>query len=166
MRQRVGTPFGGNEPAGFDQILDLLGAVEVEAPEHWRSVPAPKTGFAIYLEGRNVERPDWNRKEALALAHTVIGFRGWLIRQRQLAKGKGKPLPVALPKWHGIAVCLICHELQIVQSNATKGDLCWACQGRCRQKHRSNARTCDECKSEVQVLWTIKQDIPGEWQNG
>ena len=163
---KIRTPFTQPEPFDLDQVLDVLGAVEIDpsmVPDHWTTPLPPGQQYAIFLEGRNAERPDWSRREARSLAEHCHKHRAWLQHHRTVASKRGLPSPVAMPRWHGVAVCPRCHELQIVQSNATKNDLCWACQGRCRVKHRPNVRACDECRSQMQVLWTTDQDIPRDW---
>lgn len=150
----------------MDSLAAALGAVEMDpaqVPAHWLTPLPEGQAWAVFLEGRNVERPDWSRKDAREWAKAMLQFRAWLQGQRDLAASRGLPAPHSMPRWHGVAVCDRCHEVQPVQSNITKNNQCWACQGRCQQKHRPNVRACADCRSEVRVIWTTDQDLPGDW---
>lgn len=126
MRQKLPTPFGP-EPTLKEQIGEMqqdhmadkatllgreLGAVEIEAPEHWLG---QGDRFAIFTEGMEI-RPDWSWREALILARWCQGMLARLENDNRLSAAVGRPRVHSLPGYLAVVACPHCHELQTAQA--------------------------------------------------
>ncbi len=172
MRQRLSSPFDLKQAAEEAKAATLdeatitarkvLGAAEI-SPELAPTLETTED-FAIVLTG--IERPVWSKREAGKIAQAQESWRQKLLSMNTTAirmSGKGA---VSVPKWHGVFACPICHELQAGSSRATRRSReCQICAATCTTipGHRSNQINCDECRTEMQLIWSTEDNIPKDW---
>ena len=172
VRQKLSSPFDLKRAAAeakaatMDEATTLaqavLGAAEID-PEQAVVIETTEE-FSIVLTG--MDRPDWSRRAAGKIARAQESWRYHLINMNKTAMrmtGKGA---VSVPNWHGVFTCPICHELQAGSSRATRRSReCGICSSTCTAvpEHRSNQINCDECRTEMQLIWSTNDEIPKDW---
>lgn len=168
MRRKLqGLDLGTSTGPTMDQAVaickEILGAVEMDPDTQ----PELITGneFSIILTGTEGKRPSMSLHEAGKMAQAQQAWRVYLAKMNKRAADQGQPRVVTMPKWHGVLVCPVCHELQVGSSRTTRASHeCRICPARCFKDHKKGQINCPECKRDMQVIWTTDHDeIPKEW---
>jgi hypothetical protein len=151
--------------AAAAELITQLGAAELHpdlVPPHWLTGPS----FGIWVEGTKGARPAWSPREAGKIAKAMLTTLEFRRMQNRAAEAMGKGRVNTIPKFVKVQVCPTCNELQGGSSQASRSqDECGICPTNCprRGSHKSNQYNCDECRVEMQVLWTSKDPIPEDW---
>lgn len=147
-------------------VIDQLGAAELSpelVPPHWLDTEGPS--FGMWVEGSQVKRPDWSRREAAKIAKVALQAIDMRHTMNAAMVARGKAPVMTIPNYLAVVVCPRCNELQMGGSADGKGNYCTACPpDPCPEgtRHKDSTRApC--CAVRMEVIWRTTDPIPEEW---
>ena len=148
-------------------VIDQLGAAELApelVPAHWLDTKGPS--FGMWVEGSQVKRPTWSRREAAKIAKVALQALDMRHSMNAAMKAKGRAGGMTIPQYLAVVVCPRCNELQMGSSNADgRGNYCTACPpDPCPEgtRHKDSTRApC--CAIKMEIIWKSGDPIPEDW---